>query len=136
MINQYDPSVIAIDAPILKGDSLVRKADRLMKKYGAMPLTMPSMRLLAQRGTSIAKQLEAQGYEVIEVFPTGTAKILGFYEKKYRKSLQRLHMQNVFNNKHEYDAYLCSLTAKLHYHGETKEVGDEQGKIVVPINHL
>jgi hypothetical protein len=45
-------------------------------------------------------------------------------------------MQNVFNNKHEYDAYLCSLTAKLHYHGETKEVGDEQGTIVVPIDHL
>ena len=104
MINQYKPSVIAIDAPIIKGDSLVRKADRLMKKYGAMPLTMPSMRLLAQRGTKVARKFEELGYEVIEVFPTGTAKILGFYEKNYRKSIQHLNMQNVFNNKHEYDA--------------------------------
>ncbi len=133
MINQYKPSVIAIDAPIIKGDSLVRKADRLMKKYGAMPLTMPSMRLLAQRGTKVARKFEELGYEVIEVFPTGTAKILGFYEKNYRKSIQHLNMQNVFNNKHEYDAYLCSLTAKLHYYGGTKEVGDEQGTIVVPL---
>ena len=133
MINQYKPSVIAIDAPIIKGDSLVRKADRLMKKYGAMPLTMPSMKILAQRGTKVARKFEELGYEVIEVFPTGTAKILGFYEKNYRKSIQHLNMQNVFNNKHEYDAYLCSLTAKLHHHGKTKEVGDEQGTIVVPL---
>lgn len=135
-IKEINPFVIAIDAPLVKGDIIIRKADRLMKKYGAMPPIMPSMKLLAQRGTNIAKRLEIQGYDVIEVFPTGTAKILGFYEKKYKKSIKRLNMQNVFNNKHEYDAYLCSLTAKYYYYGETKKVGDGQGTIVIPLETL
>jgi hypothetical protein len=131
-IDFVNPTVIAIDAPLMTGNIRIRKADRLMKKYGAMPPTMHSMQILTRRGTRLAEQLRQQQYTVIEVFPTGSAKILGFYHKKYKKSVEQLNMHNLFKNKHEYDAYVSSLTAKLYHVGKTKQVGDEQGFIVVP----
>ncbi|MBS3777730.1 MAG: DUF429 domain-containing protein [Candidatus Thermoplasmatota archaeon] len=131
-IDFVNPTVVAIDAPLIKDTIKIRKADRLMKKYGAMPPTMPSMTMLTQRGSRLAQRLRIQQYTVIEVFPTGSAKILGFYHTKYKKSVEQLNMHNVFNNKHEYDAYICSLTAKLYHLGKTKQVGDEQGVIVIP----
>lgn len=131
-IGHFNPTVVAIDAPLIDGTIRIRKADRLMKKYGAMPPTMKSMRLLTKRGTFIAQLLREKGYRVIEVFPTGTAKILGFYEKKYKKSVEKIQMQKIFNNKHEYDAYLCSLTAKLYHKRKTKEIGENNETIVLP----
>lgn len=131
-IDHFNPTVVAIDAPLIDGPIRIRKADQLMKKYGAMPPTMKSMRLLTKRGTFIAQLLREKGYRVIEVFPTGTAKILGFYEKKYKKSVEKIQMQNIFNNKHEYDAYLCSLTANLYHKRKTKEIGENNETIVLP----
>lgn len=131
-IHKINPTIIAIDAPLIKEKIKNRNADQLLKPYGAMPPTMPSMKLLTKRGTKLAQTLEKQEYRIIEVFPTATAKILGFYDKNYTNSLKKLHMENVLNNKHEYDAYLCSLTARLYDIGKTEEVGDEHGKIIIP----
>jgi hypothetical protein len=132
LINEFDPIIIAIDAPLITGEINIRKADKLMKKYGAMPLTMPSMKLLTRRATKLAHHLQSNGYKVIEVFPTATAKILGFYEKNYKKSLNKINMESFFNNKHEYDSYLCSLTAQLYHNGKTTQIGDRNQYIVVP----
>ena len=128
-----NPDLVAIDAPIVKKEVKgVREADRALKRYGAMSLDLPSMQELMRRGTKIAEFLGKRGYDVIEVFPTATAKILGFYERDYRRSVRHLDVKLSFKNKHEYDAYLCCLTGKMHCLGETVQVGDENGRIVIP----
>jgi len=125
------PDIIAIDAPLIIGEPRVRKADKILKRYGALPPTWPSMKHLTQRGSRIATLLENY-CKVIEVFPTATAKILGIYDQDYRETAKTLEI-NV-RNKHELDAYLCCITAKMFLEGKTVEVGDEKGKIIIPRN--
>lgn len=124
-----NPDVIGIDAPVMYGRIKVRKADKVLKKYGALPPTLPSMRCLTIRGSKLAAELSSR-YKVIEVFPTATAKILGVYNKDYRETARLLGVDVV--NKHELDAYLCCITAKMFIEGETVTVGDDEGRIVVP----
>jgi len=123
------PNIIAIDAPIMQGEPRVRKADRILKKFGAFPPSLPSMKLLTLRGSKLAVQLKTR-YKVIEVFPTATAKILGIYSRNYRESAAKLDIK--VKNKHELDAYFCCLTAKMFLEEKTVAVGDETGEIIVP----
>lgn len=126
---QLKPNIIAIDAPIIKGEPRIREADRILKKYGAFPPSMLSMKSLTLRGSKIAAQLKTR-YKVIEVFPTATAKILGVYNKNYRETAAKLGIK--VKNKHELDAYLCCLTAKMFLEEKTIEIGNNTGKIIVP----
>jgi len=125
----FKPDLIAIDAPIMKGKPRIRKADSIMKKYRALPPSLPSMKKLTIRGSKLAEKL-GTNYKVIEVFPTATAKILGIYSKNYRKTAEKLKIK--IKNKHEFDAYLCCLTAKLFLEKKALKIGDRQGKIIVP----
>jgi len=127
-----DKTILAIDAPLMRDDSKpkLRLADKLLKKYGAMPPTMKSMKYLSIRASNLSRKLKLKGYKVIEVFPTATAKILGIYNKEYNKTADVLDIEP--KNKHELDAYLCALTGKLFLQGETIEVGDNEGKIILP----
>lgn len=128
-IKNYNPRVIAVDSPIMKGEPRVREADRLLYKYGAIPPTMQSMKLLTIRGSKLAEILSKK-YEVIEIYPTATAKILGIYNKNYRKTASLLDID--IKNKHEFDAYLCCITAEYYLRGETIAVGDLEGRIIIP----
>jgi len=125
----FKPDVIAIDAPIMKGKPRIRKADRIMKKYRALPPSLPSMKKLTIRGSKLAEKLIVY-YKVIEVFPTATAKILGIYNKNYKETAEKLGIK--IKNKHELDAYLCCLTARLFLEKKAVKIGDKEGKIIVP----
>jgi len=127
--NALKPDVVAIDAPIIKGETKIRKADILLKKYRALPVTLPGMTALAMRGTKLAAQL-SKYYQVIEVFPTATMKILGFYHKNYKETARFLKIK--VENKHELDAYICCLTGKMFLEGKTETLGDENGRIIIP----
>jgi len=130
-IYSSDRTILAIDAPLMKDSKpKLRLADKLLKKYGAMPPTMKSMKYLSIRASNLSKKIKSKGYEVIEVFPTATAKILGIYNKDYTKISKALDIEP--KNKHELDAYLCALTGKLFLQGKTIEVGDDEGKIILP----
>jgi len=124
-----NPDMIAIDAPMMQGEPRIREADRILKKYGAFPPSLLSMKSLTLRGSKIAAQLTTR-YKVIEVFPTATAKILGIYNRNYKEIAAKLDIK--VKNKHELDAYLCCLTAKMFLEGKTLEIGDAAGKIIVP----
>ena len=126
---EFKPDIIAIDAPIMHGKPRIRKADRLLKKYGTLPPTLSTMKYLTIRGSGLTVKL-ATRYKVIEVFPTATAKILGIYSRNYRETAFNLDVK--VKNKHELDAYLCCLTAKMFLHGKTITIGDDEGKIIVP----
>jgi len=126
---EFKPDIIAIDAPIMQGEPRTRKADRLLKKYGAFPPSLPGMKSLTIRGSKLAAQLTTH-CKVIEVFPTATAKILGIYSRNYKETIAKLGIK--VNNKHELDAYFCCLTAKMFLEGKTVKIGDETGEIIVP----
>lgn len=128
-INALKPSIIAIDAPIMEGEPRVRLADRILKKYGAIPPNLASMKQLTDRGSRLARILE-KNFKVIETFPTATAKIMGVYSKNFKKTAEILKVK--VNNKHELDAYLCCIVAKMFLEGRATEVGDKEGKIVIP----
>jgi predicted nuclease with RNAse H fold len=123
------PDIIAIDAPLIRGKPRVRTADILLRKYKALPPTLPSMRPLTRRGSHLAVQLLQYG-RIIEVFPTATAKLLGIYHINYRDIATLLNLE--VKNKHELDAYLCCLTGKLFLKKKTRSIGDEDGEIIVP----
>lgn len=64
--------------------------------------------------------------KVIEVFPTASAKILGFYSREYKNMASSIGIKA--KNRHEVDAYIAALTGILHLEGKTEMAGE----IVVP----
>lgn len=108
-----------------------RKCDMLTK------ITLPSIRLLAERAISLIKRFSKFEAKIIEVFPTGTARILGVYNKNRRITLDNLKLKfriectgNI--SKHQFDAFFSALTGKLWELGYCNEIGNKKGKIVLP----
>ena len=121
------PKLVAIDAPLMKGEIRVRDVDKELKKYGAMPPTMEFMKELCLRGRNIVKQIS---FPVIEVFPTASAKILGFYRRNYKEMANLLNIKP--KNEHEMDAYIAALTGILYLKGKAIEIGKKE-KVVIPL---
>ncbi|NCN65588.1 MAG: DUF429 domain-containing protein [Candidatus Altiarchaeum hamiconexum] len=129
-----NPVVIAIDAPLSSGN---RKCDYDLKIYGALPLSLKSMEILAERGIKISNELKTEKFNVIEVFATATAKILGFHNKSRTAEQKELikvikGIDKRLLKKDEIDAVFCAITAYLYYFGKATEVGDERGKVLIP----
>jgi predicted nuclease with RNAse H fold len=132
---EHQPTIVAIDAPLGFGDRL---CDKLMKGYGAMPLSLPSIFSLAERAVNLVKLINQNVVaEIIEVFPTGSAKILGFYDKNLKRKKQlfeqlcKSKLPNTID-RHCFDALICSITAWLYMNSLTNSVGDSNGVIVIP----
>ena len=53
-VQDHMPELIALDAPLIKGKIRIRKVDRYLMKYGALPPSIPSMKSLVQRGSKMA----------------------------------------------------------------------------------
>ncbi len=132
------PDLIAIDAPLTPArNAYMRMADEELKVYGALPHSLRGMTYLVERGIRLGNELKEK-YKVIEVFNTATAKILGFYDKtdiEMQKRLARMlggELTDRVMKRDELDGISAALTAFLHLQGKTEEVGDEEGKIIVP----
>ena len=131
-IKQNSPELIAIDAPLSFGNRL---CDKQLKYLGVMPLNLPSINLLAKRAVNLVNKIGKK--EIIEVFPTGTAKILKVYSKnivEYRNNLQSLinFTLPAKLNKHLIDAFLSSLTGFLYLNQLTLSVGENPSYITIP----
>jgi len=137
-VKKIKPDVVGVDAPLIYPPK-IRKCDRLLKKYGAMPPTMKSMGVLSKRGFFLAKRLK--DFNVIEVFPTGSAKILGIYSRDIEAMKNGLLnfglvFENSISTKDEVDALLAALTGLLHLHELTEDVGDKEGVVTCPKANL
>lgn len=136
-ILKASPQIIAIDAPLtLKRIS--RVCDKNLKKYGALPLSLKGMQILAKRGFRLAEHFRKLNFEIIEVFPTATAKILGIYNKDARilqKNLESIDKKFKWQralSKAELDAVLASITAKMYFENSYDVIGNTDGIIIVP----
>ena len=127
-IERSGAALVAVDAPLLMSGE--RYAERFLRGYGALPLSVPGMRLLCER--AVALRLKIRGARVIEVFPTATAKMLGFYATPKTRMMgylrRMLHVYRGGENEHEVDAIICAYTALLHIRGCTVNMGG----VVVP----
>ncbi len=117
--------MVAIDAPLTL--STTRYAEKYLKRYGAMSLKIPWIRNLAIRGMRIAKNIKEHKIEVIEVFPTATAKILKFYQKPKKNMAeyfvdQGFSFENDVKNEHEIDAVIAAYTALLYLENKTHSI--------------
>jgi len=114
------PDIIAIDAPFsFPKKGYYRDGDKLLKQEGFHCLSprFPGMRPLVIRAMKLVRELRSRDFNVIEVFPRASEKILGL--QKERKA-----------NPHEYDALLCALTGKYFLEGKFRSMGKE--KIIIP----
>ena len=117
-IEAEKPDMVAIDAPLTTDTN--RYADRYLRKYGALSLKIPAMMLLARRALNLVSHFH--GRDVIEVFPTATAKILGFYRKNKMQTLSFFSFLSLppVKNEHEVDAIIAAYTAYLYSKNETE----------------
>jgi predicted nuclease with RNAse H fold len=138
LVKSAGPKLVAIDAPLTYA-GVRRSCDEILREYGAIPATMRGMETLAFRGVSLSGRLKSEGFDCIEVFATGTGKILGVFDRddfKLQKNLMALGIVGDMGDRilvrDELDAILCALTALLHLLAETRTIGDEGGRVVVP----
>lgn len=137
-LNEISPEIIAIDAPLVFS-GVNRPCDEKLREYGALPVTLRGMEVLARRGSEFAKELKRMNFRFIEVFATASAKILGFYDSKDREMQKKLmnsgllgDLQKRFLTKDELDAVFAAITGYLYLNNSTESIGDENGMIVIP----
>ncbi|MFH1787945.1 MAG: hypothetical protein ABH834_01035 [Candidatus Altiarchaeota archaeon] len=136
-LDDASPDVVALDAPAtFSGHN--RACDRELEQYGALPVTLPGMEVLARRGTNLAGRIAGK-HKLVEVYAKASAKILGVYAKDdfaCQKKLLSLDLSGDPNQRmltrDELDAVFAAMTGYLHLMGQTKEVGDEDGRIIIP----
>ena len=133
-----NPDLTAVDAPLTYA-GVNRKCDELLHGYGALPVTLRGMEVLAVRGSALAGKMKKLDLRFIEVFSTGSARILGVYSKDdftMQKSMIGLDLHGNINDRilsrDELDAVTAAVTGYLHLVGKSRSVGDESGEVIVP----
>ncbi|MFP3872600.1 MAG: DUF429 domain-containing protein [Candidatus Natronoplasma sp.] len=117
-------SVIAVDAPLTDTRKPFREAEReLMSEFGGMlPLNTSGMKKLCERAVMLKGVLESETDGiVIETYPRAVEKAMDVEEEEID-----------FESGHEYDAYLCALTAKNYDEGRYERYGKSGETIVIP----
>ncbi len=137
-LKEIQPSIIAIDAPLIF-DGRNRPCDDELREYGALPVTLRGMEVLAKRGSSLAREIKKLNPNLIEISAKTSAKILGFHDPDNKKMQRRLIEAKIsgdidkrFLTKDELDAIFAAITGYLHLNGSTEEVGDDNGRIIIP----
>ncbi|MDN5358857.1 MAG: uncharacterized protein PWP76_700 [Candidatus Diapherotrites archaeon] len=115
-IQKEAPDLVVVDAPLGTSEGPWRDGEEALIKRGKrpLPLTMESMRALAERAERLRKRWKVK---TIETFPSAfRPKILDV--KMVRKVLG-------IHNRHERDALLCALVGRRYYHGGIQKLGKE-----------
>lgn len=114
--------LVAIDAPLIQTNKPFRNAEKeLMKKYGPiLPLNTPGMKKLTNRALILIKKLNC---DIIETYPRAVEKSLDIKEE---------NTDIKFQNDHEYDAYLCALSARFYRKEEYESYGTNDEVIIIP----
>jgi predicted nuclease with RNAse H fold len=150
-IEQVDPDVVAIDAPLSLPEGRrsieertnihFRECDRelLKRKIKFFPVTLGPMRKLTSRGIRLRRNLEGNSFRVIEVYPGGAQDILKIPRKqkgieRLRKGLERLKIVGLTArmSEHELDSVTCAWVGKLFLEGKAVVYGIAEQAIIMP----
>ncbi len=146
-VRAASPRVVAIDAPLGLPEGrccartdcecarfgIMREVDRVCaaEGYRPFPSLLPSMVRLTLRGIALRERLEAEGYEVIEVYPGMSQDVLAISRKRggvdaLRRGLKRAGVRGLPRRRishDELDAVTCALTAHLYLEGAAETMG-------------
>lgn len=147
-IRRVEARVVAIDAPLALPEGrnctdpacpcasagIMREVDRIAARegYRPFPALLPSMVNLTLRGIALRERLEAEGFEVIEVFPGMTQDVLSVPRKRLgvdglRRGLKRHGVVGLPRGRRlthdELDAVTCALTGQFYLAGLTETMG-------------
>jgi len=146
-VRKVKAQAVAIDAPLAlpkgrhclkehcRGRPHFRACDRAlaMMRIRFFPITIGPMRLLTERGMSLAKMLRQRHVEVIETFPGAAQDILGIPRKQngleaLQAGLVSLGCKGDLIRRQlsgdELDAVNCALVAKAYASGSYLAIGD------------
>ncbi len=132
------PDLVAVDAPLTYSGAR-RACDEALREYGALPVTLRGMEALAVRGRGLAQKMRSGGFRFIEVNSQASARILGVYDRNdftMQKAMMALDLEGDVNSKilsrDELDAVVAAVTGYLSLLSQTREVGDDAGRVAVP----
>jgi hypothetical protein len=151
-IMKIRPNLIAIDAPLTfppgrksiedKNASHYRLCDLELRrrKIPFFPITLGPMRELTRRGILIRKQLEREGFRVVEIYPGGAQQVWHIPRVKHdrvklRAGLKKLGIKGLTSkaSDHELDAATGALVGLLFLQGKAEVYGDfSTGAIIMP----
>jgi predicted nuclease with RNAse H fold len=149
---ESEPDLIAIDAPLNLPSGRRSMADRngshyrpcdielRRRKIPFFPITLGPMRKLTERGITLKRRLEAEGFRVVEIYPGGAQDAWKIPRAKrnmegLRRGLARLGIKGLTRSAsdHELDAATGSLVGWLYLMGNAEVLGDFQtGAILMP----
>lgn len=116
LIEILRPKIIVIDAPLSMEKFPYRDSEKELLKRGfrPMPLTIKSIRELAERAIRLKKIFEEKyNSDVLETFPRAVEKIL---------NINYNILKPFFRSKHLYDAWLCYLTGIFYKIGKYENI--------------
>lgn len=147
-IHRSNARIVAIDAPLALPEGrdcadptcacasagIMREVDRIAARegYRPFPTLLPSMVQLTLRGIALRKRLQADGFEVIEVYPGLVQDVLAIPRKRagtdgLRRGLKRQGITGLPRSRRlshdELDAVTCAFTGQLYLAGLTEVMG-------------
>ncbi len=129
--------LVAVDAPLsLPNEGAFRDFERALLKrgYRLLPLSLTSMRKLANIGIELKNILENEGVVVLETHPASAKRALGLSDDDLVNIMKKLRFcKKLPRNKDEIDALVCLLVALLYVNGKTEEIKGEEGSMVLPL---
>jgi predicted nuclease with RNAse H fold len=146
------PALIAIDAPLNLPPGRRSMADRngshyrpcdielRRRKIPFFPITLGPMRKLTERGIRLKRLLEAEGFQVVEIYPGGAQDVWRIPRAKrsregLRRGLARVGIKGLTRSAtdHELDAATGALVGWLYLNGRAEVLGDfRRGAILMP----
>jgi hypothetical protein len=149
---ENQPALIAVDAPLNlppgrksmaeRNGSHYRRCDIELRrrKIPFFPITLGPMRKLTERGIRLKRRLEAEGFQVVEIYPGGAQDVWRIPRaKRNKEGLKRgLARQGIKGltrsaSDHELDAATGALVGLLFLIGKAEVLGDFlSGAIIMP----
>lgn len=146
------PVLVAIDAPLNlppgrrsmsdRNGSHFRPCDLELRRRRIpfFPITLGPMRMLTERGIELKRQLEAEGFRVIEIYPGGAQDIWHIPRARQSRRGLRLGLArrgvaglSAAASDHELDAATGALVGLLYLRDEAETFGDSStGAIIMP----
>ncbi|MEX2689260.1 MAG: DUF429 domain-containing protein [Candidatus Njordarchaeia archaeon] len=141
--------IVSIDAPLsFPKEGNLRPCDYLMMKLGFKPLTfgLKTIKDLTKRAIILKEKISNLGITVIETFPFGILKLIGYRKKPRRKNQLNDVFKKVitaFNIKvakkiesltiDEIDSLLCAIAGYYYLLGSFIKIESKECSVVFPI---
>ncbi|MEK6981595.1 MAG: DUF429 domain-containing protein [Candidatus Micrarchaeota archaeon] len=143
--------IVCIDAPLTLPSGRIsleenngihfRQCDLELRKLGIrfFPITLGPMRMLTKRGMFLKEEILKINpkIKVIEVYPGASYDIFKVNRKDEKQIIKWIksfvEIKDLAYTQDELDGICCAITGKLYLEGKARGIGNDDGKIIIPI---